>query len=227
MAYQRVTLTTLQARLADRYDGTVFWTGAEATSAINESMRVWNGLTGYWRQRITLTGSPNDPWLPIPGSLVQGARLEFGGIALQRVSLAHLQYGRAYWQSETSATIKVWAPVGLSLVALWPAPLANATITVDGIASTPVLVNGGDFVDIGDEEIGILLGFALHLLTFKGPDALFAGTAPLRQAFYTAAALRNERFSTSDFLRGFLGLNKERSQFRHKRPSQIQQAVKS
>src|SRR3972149_3577940 len=192
MAFQTTTLTTLQARLAEKYESVPFWTGEEARLAINEALRVWSGLTGMWRQRLTLPTVPNDPWLPIPGTLVLRTRVELGGMALQRVSLAQLQYARAAWQSETTASgggvptsVKVWAAAGLSLIAFWPADAAgNTSILVDGVAQTPVLVNGGDYIDLGDEELGVLLGFALHLLAFKAPDQVFQSTQPLQKAFY-------------------------------------------
>ena len=116
-------------------------------------------------------------------------------------------------------SVKVWAAAGLSLIAFWPADAAgNTSILVDGVAQTPVLVNGGDYIDLGDEELGVLLGFALHLLAFKAPDQVFQSTQPLQKAFYQAAAAKNVRFGTSDFLRHFLGLDKPRSPFQAKHP---------
>ena len=234
MAYTTTTLATLQARLAERYENVPFWTTREATNAINEALRVWQALTGYWKQRISITVPALEHWIPIPGSIMQRTRLELNNKIIGRSSLVAMKYGHPFWQSETTAslktasgipiptTIKNWMPAGLSLVGIWPAPVTNQTVIIDGIAQTPILVNPGDYVDIGDEEFSTLLGFALHLLAFKAPDQLFMGTnrasrssemassdsAPtLRDAFYHAAAQRNAQFRASDFYRHYAGLD--------------------
>lgn len=225
MAYATTTLAMLLARLSDRYEGVPFWTAEEARLAINEGCRIWNGLTGFWRVQIPLTLVPNDPWLPLPSTLVQRARLEVNGTALHRTSLAQLKYARPYWRTETVAsggsvpTVPLmWAPVGLSLCAVWPAVSTPTTVQVDGVLQTPVLVNTQDSLDMGDEELSTLLGFALHVLTFKGPDQVFESTKPLQMAFYRAAAELNAVFAKSDFLRLFVGQEKFHSQGPTERP---------
>ena len=227
MPYTTTTLAQLQARLADRYENVPFWTAEEGRLAINESLRVFQALTGYWKQRITITVPALEHWVPIPGTIMQRTRLELNNKIIGRTSLVAMKYGHPFWQTDTvlsggsvPTTIKNWMPAGLSLVGVWPAPIANQSVIVDGIAQTPILVNPGDFVDLGDEEFSTLLGFALHLLSFKAPDALFAASTPFRDAFYAAAALRNAQFKASDFYRHYTGLDVARSEQPTHRPMQ-------
>ncbi len=219
MGYASETLDDLQDKLAEKYESVPFWTAEEARLAINESCRIWNGITGYWRRRVPLTLVPNDPWLPLPSILTQRSRLEVAGLALHRSTINQLKYAAPYWRTETTSSGGVvptspfcWCPVGLSLVAIWPAVTTPTTVLVDGLMQTPVLVNDQDTLNMGDEELSTLLGFALHLLTFKGPDQQFAATKPLQMAFYKAAAERNDRFAKSDFLAQFMGQRKFRNQ---------------
>jgi hypothetical protein len=209
MAYQHASLATLQTRLAEKYESVPYWTAAEATMAINEALRVWNALTGMWRTRISPVTSPRDPWHPLTGNLTYQVRISYNNSPLPKASLFELDHYRPNWENETTttggdvpATPLCWAPAGLQLIAIWPADaVGGTTFTVDGVVSTPVLVNAGDFIDIGDEELSTLLGYALHYLSFK-EVAHFKATMPLYQAFIAAALLKNERLKRSNFFRG-------------------------
>jgi hypothetical protein len=221
VSYQQVTLTVLQQRLQDRYDNTPFWTNEEARTSLNEALRVWNALTGYWRTRKTnLVTLTNDPWHPLTGSLTYRTRIELNGVALKPTSIFSMDNHRPNWEGETTATggavpntVKFWMPAGLQLIALWPADaVGNQTLTVDGVVSTPVLINGGDFVDIGEEEINTLTGYALHVLTFKIGGAVFKATMPLYQAFLAAAGNRNAIIRAADRFRQSEGLDVGREQ---------------
>jgi hypothetical protein len=104
-------------------------------------------------------------------------------------------------------------PAGLQLIALWPADaVGNQTLTVDGVVVTPVLVNGGDFVDIGEEELNTLIGYALHVLAFKIGGTIFKATIPLFKAFLIAAGQRNSIIRAADRFRSAEGLDVGRSQ---------------
>ncbi len=229
--YQTTTLATMQARLADRVEGVPWWTAPESTNALNEALRVWNSLSGYFFSRITITLPANDHWLPIPGSIVERVRFQVGTRVISRGSLSSLRYGHPTWLSEFTnsggvvpTSVRQWIPAGLSLVGIWPAPIVDTDFIIDGIAQTPILVNAGDFINIGDEEFSTLLGFALHLLAFKAPDQQFQQTEPLRKAFYQAAAERNTQFAASDFFRHFRGGDYQRSEQPQHRPTQEQAA---
>lgn len=218
MAYSSVTLATLKSELASKYDSVPFWTAEEARLSINEGLRVWNAITGFWRARITLLTIPDDNYLPIPGNLAYKSRIEFNGSPLSPVSLLGLDVGRPSWEGETTATVgvpsapKFWAPVSIDMIVLWPADhVGNTTLTIDGVAETPILVLDADFVDLGQEEHDQLLGYALHVLAFKVGGDLFNSTMPLFQSWMKAAGERNAQFKASSLYRRVLNIEPERA----------------
>ena len=52
-AYSHTTLAQARAQLAGRLqdNGNVFWLSAELDGLIKESLRTWQVLTAYWRER--------------------------------------------------------------------------------------------------------------------------------------------------------------------------------
>lgn len=214
MAYQSTTLTTLLARLATRYEGQIFWSADQARRAINEGLRVWSLITGTWQApSVGLMTIPNDPYLVVSGTLTKATRVSVNGQYLYQTSLLGLDRSTNNWEGTTTATIgapsrpTMWAPVGLTEIAIYPADatVIGSPCVVDGIRSTTILVNGGDFLDLGDEEINTLLGYALHVLSFyKGAEAL-KQTRPLYVAFLQAAIKRNAVFATGDIFRKIIG----------------------
>lgn len=212
-AFQNTTLATLQARLAERYDGQVFWTADQARRAINEGLRIWNVITGTWRGSTAgLVTIPGDPYLFVDRSVAKVTRVSIGTRVLNPASLQQLDQLAPGWENSSApaaTSCRFWAPVGLTVIALSPADAfpAQQAITVDGIVAAPVLVNGGDFLDLGDEEINTLLGYALHVLSFAKGISAIAATRPLYVAFIKAAADRNAVFAASSVYRKLIGLD--------------------
>lgn len=219
MPYQNTTLAQLQVLLAQRYDGQPFWTADQARRALNEGLRIYNLITGARRAAIALNTIPNDPYLAVVGTLVKGTRVSMNGRVLAPCSLFGLDHGLHNWESTTTATPGAppapayWAPVGLTEIAIYPADAAGPrAIVVDGVISTALLVNPGDFVDLGDEEVGALLGYALHALSFaKGIEAL-TRSRPGMVALFKAAAKKNAVFAASSFYRKIIGVDRTRYQ---------------
>lgn len=217
MAYQQVSLGTLKARLADRVEAVPFWTGEEARRALNEGLRLWNALTGFWRAPFLQVTVPNDPYVALPGTLVQAARVSWNGVPLEPASLADFDYTLGSWRTATTATAglpsspQYWARISLSLLVIYPADaVALNQIIVDGVRNTPVLVNDPDLVDLGQEEFNTLLGYAQHVLAFKVGGPTLVASYPGWQAFLGAAAERNKAFAASAYYRKLMGLDQER-----------------
>lgn len=213
MSYQTTTLTTLLQRLATRYESQPFWTQDQAVRAINEALRIWSLITGTWQGANALSTIPNDPYLVVGGTLTKATRVAVNGQYLYQTSLVGLDNSVNNWEGTTTATAgapsrpTMWAPVGLTEIAIYPADatVLGSPCVVDGIRSTTILVNGGDFLDLGDEEINTLLGYALHVLSFyKGAEAL-KQTRPLLVAFLQAAIKRNSVFAAGDLFRKIVG----------------------
>ncbi len=221
MAYLQVSLGTLKARLADRYESVPFWTPEEARRAINEGLRIWSCATGFWRQAILVPTVPNDSYVAVPGTLVQAARITWNGLPLEPASLFDFSYYLPNWRGVTTATPGAptrpvyWARAGLALFAIYPAD-AYASVTgthavlVNGIRSTPTLVNDGDFVDLGQEQFDVLLGYAQHVLAFKVGGTALTASYPAWLAFLKAATQQNRQFAASSYYRKLMGLDQAR-----------------
>lgn len=227
MAYQQVTLAQLQQALADRYESVPFWTAEDARLALNEGLKLWNVATGFWKQPVTKGVVPNDPYVAVTGSLVQATRVRYNGQPLEKASLADFNYGLHNWRGTTTATTGApsrpvyWAPVSLSLLAIYPADAGfGNSLLIDGVRATPLLVLPADYVDLGQEEHDVLLGYALHVLSFKQPAGAVAKTYGGWQGLLRAAAQRNRQFAASAFYRQVMGLNQLRAQFPPERPVQ-------
>lgn len=211
MPYQRVDRATLRARLQDRFDAAPFWTDTDANLALNHALRLWNALTGYWRRRISISGPINDPLIPIPsGSLVQRTAVTCQGQAMTPTTLHSLGLLRPNWWTERTTSggsvptrPLLWAPVGLTLFVVWPAPVVQMSFGVDGVRTTPILTTDGSFIDIGDEELSVLIGYCLHVLAIKAGPVVVQRTAEYHRTFIRAAALRNSRLLASNWYRNF------------------------
>ena len=195
--YQQYTLTQILQLLAFKYDSVPFWSTDEAVDAINEALLMWNLMTGFWKDTITLTTSLTANYdYDLPDSIVFGMRVEFNGKPLNLSSRFDMDGGHPGWQSQTTADggnvpnePKNWLPLSMARIAIWPADAVGGnTLTVNGVSDTPLLVDAGDFIDIGAEELGVILGYALHVLSFKEGGARFAATAHYFTEFLQSAA---------------------------------------
>lgn len=212
MAYTTVTLTDLETALADRYEGVPYWTAEEARLALNEGLRVWNAGTGFWKRPFLGQTIPGDPYVALTGSMVQSTRVTWNGVPLEKVTKADLDWTIPNWRGTTTATVGApdrplyWAPLSVSLLVIYPADAAGFNaLLVDGVRATPLLVNGTDYVNLGQEEHDVLLGYALHVLSFKWGGQLFVATYPGWQAFLAAMAQRNRQLAASAFYRQVQG----------------------
>ena len=87
-------------------------------------------------------------------------------------------------------------------MAYWPRVITTTfTVTVDGVAATPILVNGSDTIDLNESRHGVLLDYAKHYLTLKRGGAEMQQSASALQAMLVAAADENALFKESSFFR--------------------------
>jgi hypothetical protein len=213
MAYETRSWPEIRERLQERYEGVPFWEADEALAAVNEGLRMFNLLAGYWHRTETLTTVAGQYEYALPASLLFRTRLEILGQALSPSSHEDLTNGRYQWRTETTASggdvptkPTLWAPVSLQLIVLWPASMTTGLeLTVSGIAATPVLADGNNTLDLGDELLSVLLGYALHVLAFKKGNPAFSATIPYFTAFLEAAATENARLKATKFYRRWMG----------------------
>jgi hypothetical protein len=206
-ARQQYTLAQVQAKVYDRLQQSPFWSAAEVTAFINESLRLWSILTGYWKKRVTLTTLPTLPYYSLASYLAFGMRVEFNGTPLAQSSVTNWDKGYPEWEGNPSSP-QEWAPIGLSLIAIRPADaVGNNSLVLDGVANAPILAKAGDFIDIGSEELTALLGYCQYLAAFKEGGQEFESAIPLYQAFLKAAAVKNEKLNASAIFRRAMGLD--------------------
>lgn len=220
MPYQVVTLADLKVLLKARWDDVVFWTDEEARLAINEALRDWNLLTGRWRRRLTLSTGAGTVEYAIASTILYGMRVKVGtSPALTPTSILELDLGRPTWRSETTTTggdvpavPTLWAPVSIQRIAIWPATAAAGTnnLFVEGVSNTPVLVEDGDFVDLGEEIQGYIVDMALHVAAFKEGGPRWRSTKAFFTAFLQAAAEENSVLKANQAYRRYAGLDRRR-----------------
>jgi len=214
VAYASTTRATLRARLQDRYTGDPYWSTTEANDALNESLRQFNLFTGYWRGNATAPTVINTPFVVVPGTLTYRTRVTRVGKALTRKSIVELYRSKRNWRTQTTTsgtpvptTIQEWAPVGLGAIAIWPTDAAGGTVlTFEAVKLTPVLTADGQFVDIGDEELKLVLDEALYILSFKLPSVMEQMKSK-HMVFLTGCLERNDQLRASSYYRRVLGLD--------------------
>lgn len=216
--YQQYTLQEMLVQLAERADGSPFWTDDEATDAINEALLMWNAFTGFWKDTIEVTTTANNWDYQLDGSMVFGMRIEFNGKPLAQASLGDMDYGHPGWQTQTTADggsvpnePRNWLPLSVDMFAIWPADAAGGnTLTIDGVASTPQLNYLDEFIDIGAEQLGTILGYALHVLALKEGADRFNSTYHYFIEFLQQAAEENDQLTQSSEFRNFVGTDENR-----------------
>src|SRR3989304_1004123 len=102
MPYTPVTLADLKAHLKQRTDQSLFWSDEEARLALNESIRLWNLLTGRWRRTITMSTAVNQIEYALPSTMTYAMRVAYQSTPLQPSSYLELDLGRPTWRSETT-----------------------------------------------------------------------------------------------------------------------------
>ena len=201
------TLAQIQSMVFDRFERSPFWTPAEITGYINEALRLWSCLTGYWKQRVVMQTLPTLPYYNLAGFLTSGMRVEFNSTPLAQGSITNWDKGYPSWEGRPSIPVE-WAPVGISLIALRPADAVGYnSLIIDGLASAPILVNTDDTIDIGAEELQTLTSYCQYLGAFKEGGAEFDAAIPLYQSFLKAAAVKNEKLLASSLFRKAMGMD--------------------
>lgn len=215
MPFTTSTWAELRLRLQDKVEQKPFWDNAEALAAFNEGLLFYNLLTGIFRRRVTIPTIANQHEYVLPATMLYRTRFAFNNYPMSPSGREDLNLGRKNWRAETATTggdvptrPTMWAPISLQLVYIWPADAAGAnTLTVDGVSAAPVLVEDGDTLDFGEDGVNVILGYALHALSFKKGGPAFANTLPLFKAFLLDAAEMNGLIKTTTLYRRLMGLD--------------------
>lgn len=207
-SYARISLNDLLTRLRQRLDGVdVYWTTQEKIDAINEALRVWQAMVGEWAN-VFSTVALSGTYLSVPPQITSLRRVSYNGTVLQLSSLQDMDMSNPGWET-VIGTPTSWMPVGLNLVAFYPKATSGATILWEGIAETPQLQSVGDFINIGDEEVNRILGYAVHYAAIKEGTKEMEATLAALQDMIKAAALRNSRIKATTPYKRAMGLLKD------------------
>lgn len=179
---------------------------------------MFNGLTGFWSTRALLTTVASQVWYDLSSSLTTTSRASFNDRPMNPTTLRDLDLGRPNWETELSTTGAdvppmplMWAPAGLQMIAIWPADAAgNNSILMDGIMATPQLTTDAQYIDIGGEEVAILLDYCEHIACFKEGGADFQETMDEWQSFLKDCTTRNAITMASSKYRTAMGLDTAR-----------------
>jgi hypothetical protein len=131
----------VSARLQDPTD--VFWSEqfeilAGLAEAVNELLLLIGRPTQVFNQQITL--QPNTCFQPMPPGLlaITNMRIVSTQAILWQTTLRSLDYLQSSWsgawQSDRAANPARWAPIGLGMFVVHPAPLQPVFVNVTGVA---------------------------------------------------------------------------------------------
>lgn len=229
MAYVQVNRAQFRALVRNQLGSgglsTSFWRDTELNFIIQESLRFYNLLTGYWKDRSTTATVPGLVWYGMPGNVTSSMRVTFNGFPLRPESLYNMDFARSGWESETTADggdvptrPKYFVIGGLANVGIWPADaVGNNSLILDGIAVTPLLTNDANFIDVGQEDMNHLLDLCQHIAAFKEGGKEFQASMESFKSFLQGAGERNAILKRCATYRKWLGLDTGRQ----KRPLKI------
>lgn len=215
MAYAQFTLAQLQAYFYEQVDqNQAFFRSDEVTRILQEAFRVFNCLTGFWRDRVDMGATVQDQhWYTVPAGLTYILRVEVNERPLASSSLFDLDYGQPTWESESCDVGEfptAFAPAGVNLFAIWPASNAGGeSLIVEGVTPAPVLSSTG-FVNLGQDELETILDYALHIAQFKEGGQEFEASQEWLKEFLKEAGSRNAVLMQSSKFRTWMGLTDEK-----------------
>jgi len=219
MAYSQVTRAQFRSLVRNQLgDGTLasaFWRDDELNKVIQESLRFFNLLTGYWKTRVALPTTAGTVWYSLPGTITSGMRMSFNGFPLRPEGLYNMDFGRNGWESETTTSggdvptrPRYWVIGGLNKIGIWPADAAGGGgLVIDGLAVTPILSSDASFLDVGQEDMNCLLDLCQHIAAFKEGGLEFKNSLESFKGFLAEAGKRNAILKRCATYRKWLGLD--------------------
>ena len=209
MAYSTTTRATLRTRIRETLLNN-FWTDTELNLYINEALRVWNTLTGYFRTSAsytipaatsthsTSTATGSDGWIIL--------RLETTSIHLNPINLAEISSISPGWWSNTAGTPSSWIPLGLNRFATDPQPSSGLSHTIDYVRTAPLPTSDSSFIQIGEEDMLAIIDYVIFISKLKEGGDELAGAQSSLQNFLKQAAKYNSRLLQISSFRTLLGL---------------------
>lgn len=118
-------------------------------------------------------------------------RVSFNGSSLFIDTLNNIDAGIPNWRNQQGAPQSIG--ILYDIVAVQPgAPQAAYALTADVVQTAPVPVNGADTIDLGPEDIGHLIDYVVHILTFKCGGKELESTYDRYNSFMQATSFRKQ-----------------------------------
>lgn len=208
-SYSTTTRATLRQRLRERLLNN-WWLDAELNLYINEALRVWGSLTGFYRQRSTVAFPAvgvDYPVTTVDTSCYAVLRIDLAsGPHLDPISIEELGQFNPTWYAASSATQTNWIPLGLNRVALYPLPTGTVNAIVDNLYFAPIPTSDGDFIQVGEEDMDAIIDYMEFISTLKEGGEELKTSMDLLTHFLQQAAKYNSRLLHSATFRKVLGM---------------------
>lgn len=222
MPYAQITRAQFRALIRNQLGSgglsSAFWRDAELNFILQEALRLFNLLTGYWKTRATLPTTAATVWYNTPGIITSNMRVSFNGFPMSPSSVYDLDFGRSGWESEKTSDggdvptrPQLFVIGALNKVGIWPADAIGANgLVLDGIAVTPLLTSDTSILDIGQEDMNGLLDLCQHIAAFKEGGKEFTASMECWKSFLKNAGERNAILKRCAAWRKWMGLDDAR-----------------
>lgn len=118
-------------------------------------------------------------------------------VGTSEISIDSVQQGDAFntgWQNLTAGTPDSVYSAGLSLLAVSPKPDAGPhTLALDVVRPAPIPANDAAKVQLGREELDVILDYAVHVASFKQGGQEFMETMRAWENMLSLATVHNEK----------------------------------
>lgn len=168
---------------------------------------AWVIKWGALADLLTKDGPPSDPFranycqqrwsegIMLTRVAASALFAQLDGLDTHIESLRDLDTNVLNWQNIAPGPPLVIAMAGLNLLILEPVPDANPhSVTLDVIRNMPVPLVDADQIQVGREELDVILDYSEHLASFKMSGAEFQATQPAYQRMVQLAMQQNERW---------------------------------
>jgi hypothetical protein len=218
MAYKQITLAQLDTYFLEQLGGNAtFFRQDERYRILQDSVRTFNCLSGYWRGRVDIgptVAAQLRYTIPPATSLTYVLRVEWNEKPLAVSSLWDLDYGNPYWERDTGEPA-AFAMMGVNQLSLWPRDAAGGnSLIAEGVVPAPLLTGHG-YINLGQADLEMILDYATHLAQFKEGGQEFEASQVVFKEFLKEAGQRNAVLMKSARFRKWMGLSDQK-----KRPMQ-------
>lgn len=122
--------------------------------------------------------------------------IQFGGLGQMPSTLWDLDTAVYAWQNNRDTPAE-FAMAGWNMLVTWPVPDASGSVSIDVVQKAPVPTADGDNVQIGREQIDMIVDYSEHLAMFKSGGAEFEATILQADEFLLQAITYNQRLSAA------------------------------